>query len=461
MEISLLGHASLFVRTSSYRILIDPVFWDPHFEEIAEIYPRREVLQELVPEFDILIISHRHLDHFDIRTLAHLPKDVGVLIPHDPLMRDCLQRLGYSRVSMLRSFNEVNLGSATLFTTRSEGNEREFGVVIADDSGVFWNQIDTVVSSETIGLLLNRYARIDFMQAMWQPMLELNYQTNGSLAFPFSAYGQLLYQIGLLRPRAIAPGANGFKYCANSAWLNRLVFPVTRERFCADVREACPDIRQVISFNPGDTIRLTSEGVDYIPGGCSFVRQLFDSIDPYVFSPVKIDDRFIDANEDHYDVDEMRDSIEGEITETLPQIIEAHSGSFLDHKKWNVIYQLEIAFPDEQRQWVIDFSENPIRVAEGPHPLSNLFVYITASALFGMIRKVKGWDYAAMGGFYRMYQKVYKATPYGLVQPEHCAFRDPLALRFNYDELLQAVLLHDAQKWSPAAQVEAVHSASG
>jgi UDP-MurNAc hydroxylase len=449
MEIHLIGHASLFVRTSSCRILIDPVFWDPHFEDLADVYPQRLVLEDLVPEFDILIISHRHLDHFDVRTLSSLPKDVGVFIPQDSLMENCLRELGFNRVRMLPSFAEVSLGQAKLLTTRSEGSAKEFGILVADESGVVWNQIDTVVKSDTIAALLSRYPQIDLMLAMWQPMIELNYQTHQSLTFPFSEYTRLLYNISLISPKAVAPGANGFRYRGDASWLNRVVFPVSRERFCKDAKAACPSLKDaVLVLDPGDVVHVEPEGIEKVAGGCPFVRRVSQTIQSYDFSPVKIDDHLVDRNPDGYDLDSMRNVISEAISGDLPEFINSHPMTFLDHRKWEVIYELEVSLPDERRRWVIDFSEEPVRALPQSNPLANFFVYVTASALFGLIRQLKGWDYALLGGYYRTYQKIYQVTPHGLVRPQHCVFSDPLRQRFNYDKQLESVVSNEILRWS-------------
>ena len=120
MQIHSLGHASLFVNTEDCKILIDPVLEDPFFEGLNESCPKREIAKEKLPEYDFLIISHRHLDHFDLRSLAYLPKNVDVLIPQDYLIEDCLLQLGYSRIYPLADFAKVRTSSTTIMTTRSE-----------------------------------------------------------------------------------------------------------------------------------------------------------------------------------------------------------------------------------------------------------------------------------------------------------------------------------------------------
>lgn len=52
MEIHMIGHASLFIKTKDCRILMDPVLWDPHQEGLFDICPKREVIHEQLPEFD-------------------------------------------------------------------------------------------------------------------------------------------------------------------------------------------------------------------------------------------------------------------------------------------------------------------------------------------------------------------------------------------------------------------------
>src|SRR4051812_17805943 len=102
MKITCIGHASMSIETDDARILLDPVLFDPHQEGIANISPPRRVELAAMPSPDLIIISHKHLDHFDIRSLAALSRTAQVIIPCDPLMSSALQRLGYERVVQLQ-----------------------------------------------------------------------------------------------------------------------------------------------------------------------------------------------------------------------------------------------------------------------------------------------------------------------------------------------------------------------
>jgi hypothetical protein len=438
MEIHMIGHASIFVKTKDCRILMDPVLWDPFYGKTNEVCPKREVIHERIPEFDFLVISHKHVDHFDIRSLAYLPKTVDVLIPRDKLIENYLRQLGYSHIYPLKDFSEVKMGSTTLLTTRSENPVPEYGMVFADDTGVFWNQVDTILSPKTIKGVLSRYSKIDFLLAMWQPMLEGCYQFNKSISFPYSIYNQVLYTISLIQPKAIAPGANGFKYINDSSWLNQIVFPVTREQFCQDVKSVCPELGQnVFALDPGDILTFVDSEFHHLAGMCEYVKKVADNRESLAFSPVKVDTELKDSNPQYHDVEFLKNEIEEEIYSNLPKFIAENFDSlFLEHRKWKVIYQLEVTFPDSCQQWVFDFSDKNIKPYKGFNSLANFFSYITASGFYGLLKGTLGREYVLQGGYYRTYHKVYSVTPLGINYPTSTeligqVIEDPLSLRIS------------------------------
>lgn len=455
MQVHMIGHASIFVETQNCKILMDPVLWDPHAEGIEDVCPKREVIHEQIPKFDLLILSHRHLDHFDIRSLAYLPKTVDVLIPKDKLLESCLRKLGYSQVYSLKDFSEVNLGSTHLLTTRSENRVPEYGIVFADESGVFWNQVDTVVSLDTIRFIKSRYPQIDFLLAGWQPMLETQYQNNQSLAFPYSEYNNLLEKISLIKPKAIAPGANGFKFINGSAWLNQVVFPVTREQFCRDISIVYPKIeKNVFALDPGDILAFKNGEFSYLKEMCQFVKKVEDDRDSLHFSPINAGVNIVDDNLDKYNLNEMTEVINEEIYLNLPKFIMENKDSlFMSHCRWQVVYQLEVVFPDSCSHWFFDFSEENIEARVGQNPLANFFTSITASSLYGLSKRIKGWDYAHLGGNCRSFKKIYVATRYGIIQPNEAQIEHPLYIRFPYKEVFESVRYQEVEKWRDDCEI--------
>ncbi len=449
MKIHMIGHASVFVETQDCRILMDPVLWDPFCEGLNESCPKREVIHEKLPEFDFLVISHKHLDHFDIRSLAYLPKTVDVLIPKDKLIEDCLRKLGYSRIYPLSDFSKVRVGSTTMMTTRSEIPVPEFGMVFADETGVFWNAVDTLFLPQTIQTVRSAYPSIDFLLTPWHISLEGKYQYNQSISFPFSLYGYLFNLINLIQPKAIAPGAQGFKYINESSWQNQVVFPVTRERFCHDLKIAFPEIGDnIFTLDPGDNFTLDRGEYHHFAESCDYVNKIVDDRECLEFSPVNVGNILVDSNPEKYDLESMRQLIHEEISANLPQFIQEHRESlFLEHRLWNIIYQLEVVFPDGSQKWHIDFDQEPIQVVVGRNPKANLFTYITASSFYSLIQKKRDWDYILCSGEYRTFHKVYAPARHGIITAENTTIKDPIELKFPSHDIAGNNVYGELEKW--------------
>jgi glyoxylase-like metal-dependent hydrolase (beta-lactamase superfamily II) len=86
MRITLLGHAAILVEMAGATCLMDPIFFDPFEEGAVVSYPKRIVDPERLPRVDMLVVSHRHPDHFDLASLAHVPRHADVIVPADALI---------------------------------------------------------------------------------------------------------------------------------------------------------------------------------------------------------------------------------------------------------------------------------------------------------------------------------------------------------------------------------------
>lgn len=457
MKINMIGHASIFVETEDCKILMDPVLWDPFCEGLNESSPKRAVITEKLPEFDFLVISHRHLDHFDLRSLAYLPKDVDVLIPQDKLIEESLRQLGYQRIYRLNDFETVRMGSTTMMTTRSEMRVPEYGIVFADESGVFWNAVDTLFSPQTIQLVKKQYPQINFLLAPWQVGMEVAYQYNQSLTFPVESYSYILHLISLIKPQAIAAGAQGYKYINEAAWQNQIVFPLTRERFEYDLTQALPELAEnIITLDPGDSLSLNQGKYNYQAEACEYAKMMVDDRDCLDFSPVQIGNPIIDTNPENYDLNVLRQTLQEEIDTYLPQFInEQLNTQFNEHHRWQIIYQLEVIFPDGCQKWHIDFGQEEIQIKPGRNPLANLFTYITASSFYSLMQKKRDWDYLMCSGEYRTFNKIYAVSPLGLVTlDKYTNIQDPIALKFTPDYVAEGNIKQELAALSPFLSID-------
>lgn len=447
MRIEMIGHASLMITTENTRILMDPVFWNPVPESLFAVYPFREVDVDHLPPFDILVLSHRHFDHFDVRTLSSLPKHVMVMIPNDPLLERYLRRLGFTAITKLTDFSEIKMGATRMMPARSENPVPEYGLIVADSSGVFYNQVDSVVSPATAGRVLDKFGAVDFVLASWQPMLELNYQWNLGLNFPIDRYSEILYNLGLLTPTALSPGANAFCYLGESAWLNQFVFPVTKERFIFDVVQAVPSLGdRVFAIEPGDAVEIHAHQTKFIPEGTPYVKRVRTTemvnldFNPTAGVPPLGD--FPEALQRA--TDDEPDRI---FEHDLAALLAAKPNLFRAHRKWNVVAQIEVVQGSTSRHWYVDFSQEEITVRRGRNKHATLFESIANSALIDLLHPQLGWDFITLGGYYRKFSKVCQANEYGALGPRAIKFAGLLQILFPYSQNLSLLLDHLCDGW--------------
>lgn len=455
MKLTTLGHACIFVETPDCRVLMDPVLWDPHQEGLFHIYPAREIVHEELPPLDLLVVTHRHMDHLHIRSLAQLPRDVDVVIPRDPLIEKVLRTLGYRHIHPLAPLESFSIGSTRFLTTPSDARVVEVGLVVADPSGSLWNAVDTWLNFETIARVKQAFGGIDLFLATWQPMLEVEYQWNQSVEFPRERYEKLLQHVAALKPRVTVPGSNGFVYCGPSAWLNRIVFPVPRARFCADVadllaQEGCAGC-EAFAMDPGDRADIDGGRVTVERRASPFVARLHEYGDDRRFSPVDLDGRMQDAPVDGVAPGAVREAIEDELFRALPAALndapsDPPSDPFQLHRQLRWTQQIEVVFPAERLVCVIDFSKSPITVTRGASELAADHVYITATALYGILTRTRTWDYAIMGGFYRRFQtrSVADGPPV-----------DPLLHRHSEPLLQEAIVELELEQWKASRPLSA------
>jgi L-ascorbate metabolism protein UlaG (beta-lactamase superfamily) len=76
-RLSFVGHASWLIQTAGVNILIDPV-WSERVSPFAFAGPKRRndpgIAFDLLPDIDVVLVSHGHYDHLDIATLSRLTK---------------------------------------------------------------------------------------------------------------------------------------------------------------------------------------------------------------------------------------------------------------------------------------------------------------------------------------------------------------------------------------------------
>jgi L-ascorbate metabolism protein UlaG (beta-lactamase superfamily) len=111
-RLTFLGHSTVLVELDRLRILTDPVLFD-------RIGPLRRVVTSVDPDLyariDLALISHLHLDHFDVPSLRLLGPELQVVVPIGA--GQLLTRLGFEHVDELGPGQVLVNGSASITAT--------------------------------------------------------------------------------------------------------------------------------------------------------------------------------------------------------------------------------------------------------------------------------------------------------------------------------------------------------
>jgi hypothetical protein len=437
MRITLLGHASVYIEMQGTRCLMDPVFQDP-FEDTAVVScPRRTIALDAIPPIDLLVISHAHLDHFDVPSLAHIAKTsrhCDVLCPKDKPILYALERLGFTKVHPEEPRKHFKFGKYELLTTPSNvTNVIEFGVVFKDQSGTFWNQVDSIIAPETIPELVEHAGgKIDLLFAMYASQ-NFNFFESRGTGFPHSMHQMNLTNVMLIRPRMAVPGAAGFRFAgAGMDWCNAFLFPMSRERFVADLARVAPDIPTRLA-NPGDVFEIDRAGVHFRPAVSKIARTIEDDTDLLRFDPTATVPPLSDPNPSGLSMDDLIRGVE--------QSLEAFSSFVRDAlseggdpivgelRRLGASYAVGVVFPDGPEKWLrIDLGGDEPRFerSEGSARPADAGHRIVASALTAWMARQKTYFY--LRAFSRKWSTLYElGTAEGRAVLQSKEMRDLLA----------------------------------
>lgn len=262
MNVYRLAHAGLLVEAGALRCLIDPVLIDPfecgwnRFEPPVRIDP-----SGLEDRYDVIVLSHEHMDHFCVRSLSLLDRSRPVVFPVGcVLIEHALTRLGFRTLVQVRPGETVPVRGAELTFTPSDVTFPEMGVLFSAAGEHVWNCVDTEIGERALSLVASRAGRVDVMLAQYQALVEeeLGVDALGA-SFPYAVYSARLRAVIEANPRCVVPSSCGYRYSSES-WQNHRGFPVTEEEFLADVHAIRPNIAG-IRLPPGAVLNTTDLGV--------------------------------------------------------------------------------------------------------------------------------------------------------------------------------------------------------
>ena len=416
MITTMISHACLVIESRGTTLLTDPIFFDYLWEECNVQCPSIDLDLAKLPKVDILNISHRHQDHFDIRTLAYLAGDAGilapdavVLAPRDEILLEVLEKLEFKNITVVEDFKALEIKGLTLTPTPSLNKQDYFpehGLLVHDGEVTLWNQVDTIVSPDMIKYMHRLYGQLDFAHVRYLPLLEGNFSFHLPLELPMEEYDSFLKVAAATRPKFAVPGSAGFKYRDEFGFLNQYSFPTTQEQFLRDLADFCPEIKSSV-FYPGDRAVITREGVEMQKAASEFVKIREDDGHKVEFKPVAevppIRTRTQDKAQHEKEWQAVVDFIENRFVDMLVE--KKAVRTWVD---WKVIYQLEVFGQDGSEIWCLDFAGEDAAIIKGRVGKINLYEGIACSELYSLIQNETSWDYVGINGQYRTFKNIYR-----------------------------------------------------
>jgi L-ascorbate metabolism protein UlaG (beta-lactamase superfamily) len=385
MRATLVGHACWLFETTAGCFLMDPVLFDPFEEGTVTSCPRRAVRLERLPALQGIVISHRHLDHFDLPSLAVLDRRVPVFCPDDPFLLYGLQRLGFGDIRRLAPFVAQQIGGLRLLPTPSLNRDvLEYGLVVQDETGALFNQVDTFLAADTIQRLHGEVDQLDVHLAMYASQhFDLFESKRASTA---AMHGINLHTASRLAASCVVPAAAGFRFTDDLAWLNRHVFPISPARFVQDLRQVSPTLR-IVEVNPGDTLVVASGQVDVHRQAVAYVLMLENDTHRIAYDASAPIPALEDRNRAGYGLRGLREFVQGVVEVGLPQSlargIATREQVAMQYLRYGVVYQVIVVFPNSvHRSWTYRFDrqrQTVQRVSDEAMP--DVRKCITASAL--------------------------------------------------------------------------------
>jgi hypothetical protein len=341
----------------------------------------------------------------------------------------------------------VRYGASTLRATPSLNNVPEHGFVVSDSINAIWNQVDTQVAPTTVEKVHRLHGPLDVVIAPWQPLLELKFQLYEGFAFPHYAYAESIARASRCKCRMLIPGASGLRYAARSSWLNRIAFPVARNRFVADLEGAIPagDAR-IEQADPGDEIACDRSTLTLRRQASRFVSSHAGEDHLVAFCPV-------DPFQSLFKEKPVLDTDEAGIADVIDDLhtfigeeVRNEGSALSSYREWRVVYQLIVCFDHGNVFVNWDFSRDAAR-ADSRSTRANATGIISGRALSAFAQGRGTWEEAYHSGEWRYFESIAAVSPQNYRTPRPGDIEDVLRLRYRYAESLDRFIAAETERW--------------
>jgi L-ascorbate metabolism protein UlaG (beta-lactamase superfamily) len=240
-----IAHASVLLDFDGVRVLIDPWFTEKwHYHQGEPLGLRLEEL----PDLNLIVASHAHYDHFDIKALANYPlKDVPILV--GPNMVEAARAVGFTDVRELKPWETWSRGALKVTGAPARHGVPEVTFVIEANGRTVYFGADTLLIPE-LRELPRRFPRFDLA------LLSVNGLRVMGVPVVMSAE-EAAELAGILKARVAVPIHYAF---TGSAFTDTFVLSRngTPDRFLAAAKQSAP-LTEVRVLLPGQRLVIAPE----------------------------------------------------------------------------------------------------------------------------------------------------------------------------------------------------------
>jgi len=129
------------MEMAGMKILTDPWFTDPILGVVTHSRPIGMKITE-APRLDLILISHGHFDHCDMKALAQLDKSAAVVVP-EKKTAGRIRKLGYSEVIVLSPWESKQIQKVCVTALPADHPVKECTYVISDGAFMVYFGGDT------------------------------------------------------------------------------------------------------------------------------------------------------------------------------------------------------------------------------------------------------------------------------------------------------------------------------
>lgn len=151
MHVTYIRWSMCLIEMNGLHILTDPVF-----RMLGWRLPPAEYTIDRLPPLDLILVSHRHLDHWDRWAMSRLKRDIPLLVRPRRIADDA-RRLGFTHVRELAPWEQAEMRGLRVTATPAVHMGGEVGFVLQGERTVYFAG-DTSFDAEIFKTIAERFA---------------------------------------------------------------------------------------------------------------------------------------------------------------------------------------------------------------------------------------------------------------------------------------------------------------